>query len=280
MSTTEAVTNRADREFKAGVRRMWAMGDYATFSRTLIWEIGPIVVEAAGVRPGLRVLDVAAGTGNVAIRAAEAGGDVVASDLTPEHFAKGREIAREHGVELAWVEADAESLPFADAEFDIVTSAFGAIFAPRHQRVADEMVRVCKPGGRIAMANFTADGLLAEFLAPFLPYLPPPRAGDLPPPLWGNEEHVRELFGGRLRELSMPRRSYVERADSPEAYCELLKRTFGPVTAIYAGLASQPDRIAELDRAFLRFAESCNSGAPGGPAEYRYDYLLVTGNKR
>ena len=122
---------------------------------------------ACGIAAGQRVLDVAAGTGNVAIRAAEAGAQVVASDLTPENFEAGRREARARGVELEWVEADAEALPFGDGEFDVVTSSFGAMFAPDHQAVADELLRVCRPGGTIGMLNFTPEGLGGEFFELF-----------------------------------------------------------------------------------------------------------------
>lgn len=268
----------ADPEFKANVRSMWAMGDYGRFAE-LVWELGAVVVEAAGVRPGQRVLDVAAGTGNTAIRAAEAGADVVASDLTPENFEAGRRNAQRSGVELEWVEADAEALPFDDAEFDVVTSSVGALFAPKHQRVADELVRVCKPGGTIAMANFTPEGLAADFFEVFIPYMPPPREGDLPPVLWGSEDHVRGLFGKNVSSLQMTRKTYIERAASPRAYCEFFKETFGPVVATYAGLADKPDDTAALDQAFLRFAEKANRGRPGESAEYVYEYLLVVATK-
>ncbi len=127
-----------------------------------------------GSSPGQRVLDVAAGSGNVAIRAAEAGARVVASDLTPENFEAGRREARARGVELEWVEADAQSLPFQDAEFDVVTSSVGAIFASDHQAVADELLRVCRPGGTIGMINFTPEGLAGEFFELFGRYAPPP----------------------------------------------------------------------------------------------------------
>jgi 2-polyprenyl-6-hydroxyphenyl methylase/3-demethylubiquinone-9 3-methyltransferase len=257
---------------------MWAKGDYARFA-DLVWVLGPVVVEAAGVRPGQRVLDVACGTGNVAIRAAEAGGDVVAADLTPENFPAGRRNAQTSGVELEWVEADAEALPFGDAEFDVVTSAVGAMFAPRHERVADELLRVCKPGGTIAMANFPPDGLAADFFAVFGPYMPPPREGDSPPMLWGREEHVRRLFGGRVSSLELTRLSYVERAATPRAYCEFCKETFGPVVAIYESLAEDPARVAALDEAFLRFAEQSNRSRARESAEYHYDYLLVVAQK-
>src|SRR5262249_25587777 len=158
-----------------------------------VWELGPVLVDACGVRAGQRVLDVAAGTGNTAIRAAERGAEVVASDLTPENFEAGRREAASRGVDLEWMEADAQALPFADERFDVGPSSFGAIFAPDQQAVADELVRVCKPGGTIGMLNFTprADpffGLLGG-------YLPPPPPGAQPPTAWGREEHVRALFG-------------------------------------------------------------------------------------
>lgn len=273
-----AAATRADREFKAGVRSMWAKGDYARFA-DLVWVLGPVVVEAAGVRPGQRVLDVACGTGNVAIRAAEAGADVVASDLTPENFPAGQRHAERSGVVLEWVEADAEALPFDDAEFDVVTSAVGAMFAPRHERVADELLRVCKPGGTIAMANFPPDGTAAAFFAVFGPYMPPPREGDSPPMLWGREEHVRRLFGDRVSSIAFTPRSYVERAATPRAYCEFCKETFGPVAAIYESLATDPAAVAALDDAFFRFAEQSNRGRPGGAAEYHYEYLLVVAQR-
>jgi SAM-dependent methyltransferase len=221
-------------------RAAWAAGDYHRFATELVWQLGPVLVAACGVSPGQRVLDVAAGTGNVAIRAAEAGAEVVASDLTPENFEAGREEARARGVELEWVEADAESLPFADGAFDVVTSSFGAMFAPDHQAVAGELVRVCRPGGTIGMANFTPDGLGGEFFAVFAPYLPAPPPGALPPVLWGSEEHVRDLFGDRVESLELTRKDYVERAASPRDYCEFFKATFGPVVALYESLGTSP----------------------------------------
>ncbi len=270
-----------DLDVKAQQRAMWALGDYHSFATQTVWELGPVLVDACGIQPGQRVLDVAAGSGNVAIRAAEAGARVVASDLTPENFEAGRREARARGVELEWVEADAESLPFQDGEFDVVTSSVGAIFASDHQAVADELLRVCRPGGTIGMANFTPEGLAGEFFELFGRYAPPPPAGALPPVLWGDEEHVRELFGDRLASLELTRRSYVERSPGdPVAYCDFFKETFGPVVGLYAGLTGQPDRLAALDRDFLEFATRSNQGPPGGPAEYRYEYLLVVGRRR
>jgi ubiquinone/menaquinone biosynthesis C-methylase UbiE len=262
-------------ELKTAMRNAWALGDYHRFAKATVWERGAELVEACEIRAGQRVLDVAAGTGNSAIRAAEAGARVVASDLTPANFEAGRREARARGVELEWVEADAEALQFADGEFDVVTSSFGAIFAPDHRAVADEMLRVCRPGGTIGMLNFTPEGLFTDFLAVFAPYAPPPPPGARSPALWGSEEHVRGLFGNRVEFLELSRREYAERAATPHEYVELFKQTFGPIVATYRSLADQPERSAALDRDFLEFAERANSGPAEGPAEYRYEYLLV-----
>jgi ubiquinone/menaquinone biosynthesis C-methylase UbiE len=267
-------TEDADRQLKAATRAAWALGDYHRFALQTVWGLGPVLVAACGISTGQRVLDVAAGTGNTAIRAAEAGGAVVASDLTPENFQAGRRQAKAHGG-LEWVEADAERLPFGDREFDVVTSSFGAMFAPNHQAVADELVRVCRPGGTIGMLNFTPEGLAAQFFGVLAPYAPGPPPGGLPPLMWGSEEHVRDLFGGRVASLEMTRHEYVERADSPSGYIEFVKATFGPVIGIYASLAGEPERAAALDRAFPEFASRANQGPPEGPAELHYEYLLV-----
>jgi ubiquinone/menaquinone biosynthesis C-methylase UbiE len=277
--TDAPAAENVDRDVKAATRAMWALGDYHRFATQTVWELGPMLVEACSISAGQRVLDVATGTGNVAIRAAEAGAKVVASDLTPENFDAGRREGRARGVELDWVEADAEALPFGDGEFDVVTSSLGAIFAPNHQAVADELLRVCRLGGTIGMVNFTPEGLAADFFEALAPYAPPPPPGALPPLAWGSEEHVRELFGDRVESLDMNRKEYVERAASPRNYCDLFKETFGPAVAIYASLADQPDRAAAFDRDFLEFATRSNRGAPEGPAEYHYEYLLVVALK-
>jgi len=270
----------AESHHKAAARRMWALGDYHRFATQLVWEVGPVLVEACGISAGQRVLDVAAGTGNVAIRAAETGARVVASDLTPENFVAGRREAAARGVELEWVEADAEALPFGDREFDVVTSCFGAMFAPDHQSVASELLRVCRPGGTIGMANFTPDGLGGEFFELVGRHAPSPPAGTEPPVLWGSESHVRGLFGDRVSSLQLRRREYVERSPGgPSDYCEFFKTTFGPMAGLYAGLAEEPDRVAALDRDFLDFATRANRGTPDA-AEYRYEYLLVLARTR
>jgi ubiquinone/menaquinone biosynthesis C-methylase UbiE len=268
-----------NRELKEAARAIWALGDYHRFAKELVWEVGPVLVEACGISAGQRVLDVASGTGNVAIRAAEAGAEVVASDLTPENFEAGRREARERGVELEWVEADAEALPFGDGEFDVVTSCMGAMFAPDHQKVADELLRVCRPEGTVGVVNFTPEGLAGEFFGTLAAYMPPPPPGALPPLLWGSEEHVRELFGDRVRSLELTRKEYVERAATPRDYFEFCKETFGPLVGVYESLADQPERAAALDREFLELATRANRGQPEGPAEYHYEYLLVVARR-
>ena len=267
-------------EMKSATRAMWAAGNYHRFATETVWELGPRLVKATGITAGQRVLDVACGTGNVAIRAAEAGAHVVASDLTPEHFDAGREEARRRAVKLEWVEADAENLPFADGEFDVVTSSLGAIFPPDHQRVADELLRVCRPGGTIGMINFTAEGLAGAFFGTLAPYMPPPPPGALPPLLWGSENHVRELFGDRVEALALRRDTYTERATSSPAYVELFTQTFGPAVTIRAALADDPERAAAFDRDLLDFATRARTGDARGPAYYRYEYLLVIARRR
>ena len=280
--TTQQTLNTAaaaNREIKAAQRAMWALGDYHRFATSTVWELGPVLVDACGISRGQRVLDVAAGTGNVAIRAAMTGAAVIASDLTPENFEAGRRAARAAGVEVGWIEGDAEALPFEDDEFDVVTSCFGAMFAPDQPRVANELLRVCRAGGTIGMISFTSEGRGGDFFRLLAPYAPPPPPGALPPVMWGNEEHVRTLFGRRIESLEMTRHEYVERAASPRAYLDLFKQTFGPMMAICTTLADQPERAAALDRAFLEFVERSNRGRPEGPVEIPYEYLLVVARK-
>jgi 2-polyprenyl-6-hydroxyphenyl methylase/3-demethylubiquinone-9 3-methyltransferase len=204
----------------------------------------------------------------------------VASDLTPENFDAGRRAAREAGVAVEWIEGDAEALPFGDGEFEVVTSCFGAMFAPDQQKVANEMLRVCRAGGTIGMINFTPGGRGGEFFRLLAPYAPPPPPGARPPLMWGNEEHVRKLFGQQVESLEMTRREYVESAASPRAYLDLFKQTFGPMVAIYRSLADEPERAAALDRDFLDFVGRSNRGTPEGPVQIPYEYLLIVARKR
>jgi 2-polyprenyl-6-hydroxyphenyl methylase/3-demethylubiquinone-9 3-methyltransferase len=264
-----------DRSLKVAHRAMWAMGDYDRFARATVWDLGPVLVQACGITRGQHVLDVAAGTGNVAIRAAMAGASVVASDLTPEHFEAGRRAAASAKVDLEWIEADAEALPFDDGAFDVVTSCLGAMFAPDHRAVANELLRVCRPGGTIGMMNFTPEGIGGEFFALLAPYAPAPPRGAEPPVRWGQEDYVRTRLGNRASELTMTRRTYVERAPSPEEYCRLFIEAFGPLVAIRSSLDDAPGRRAELDRALLEAVIRWSKGGSKGPVEIPYEYLLV-----
>src|SRR4051812_10442773 len=169
---------------KQQARATWAAGDFDSIV-PFIWEAGGVAAEASGCGPGDRVLDIAAGSGNAAIQAAMRGAEVVASDLTPELFEPGRVRAAKHGVELEWVEADAEDLPFEDASFDAAISTFGIMFAPRHSVAAAELARVVKPGGRIALCSWRPAGFVGEMFGTIAGFLnaPPPPEG--PPVRWG-----------------------------------------------------------------------------------------------
>ena len=262
----------------APARTMWALGDYHRFATATVWELGPILVKACGVSKGQRVLDVAAGTGNVAIRAAQAGAHVVASDLTPENFEAGRRAARAAGVDLEWIEGDAQALPFGNDEFDVVTSCFGVMFAPDHQAAVGELLRVCRPGGVIGLINFTPDGAGGDFFRTLSAFAPPPPAAPSPL-LWGTEDHVKSLFGDAVETLEMTRHEYSETASSARAYFELFRDWFGPMVAIRAGLRDQAARIAELDAAFVQFSARWNQESQEGRVRIPYEYLLVVARK-
>jgi ubiquinone/menaquinone biosynthesis C-methylase UbiE len=268
-------------DVRAAVRAMWALGDYNRFATELDSQLGRDLVEACEIGAGQRVLDVAAGTGNVAIRAAEAGADVVASDITVENMKAGEREASERGVELEWVEGDAQALPFGDGEFDVVTSSAGAMFAPDQQAVADELLRVCRPGGTIGMANFTPSGLAAEFFGVLGPYLPPAPPDAPSPLLWGDEAHVRKLFGDRVSSLEASERELVETVPgTPADFCDFYKQTFGPVIATFASVEDDPDRSTALEREFLDFVKRANAGSADGPTELRFEYLLALARRQ
>lgn len=201
----------ADRALKQRHRVMWALGDYPAVAVQLIPDLGGILVQACGIGPGDRVLDVAAGAGNAAIPAALAGASVAACDLTPELLDAGRASAAERGAQMEWRLGDAEDLPFADGEFDVVMLCLGVMFAPHHQASADELARVCRPGGTIGLLSWTPAGFVGQMFATMKPYVPPP-AGVQPPPLWGSEDHVPDLA---WRQRLPRRRAPADRAHRP-----------------------------------------------------------------
>jgi ubiquinone/menaquinone biosynthesis C-methylase UbiE len=192
-------------QVKQVARAAWAAGDYPAIAQRQLWPVGERIVHRVAVAPGEDVLDVACGTGNAALRAARAGGQVVAVDLTPELLEVGAQLAEQAAVEVQWVEGDAEALPVDASSFDVVVSVFGCMFAPRHRVAAAELARVLRPGGRLAVSAWTPEGAMGEFFRTLGGYLPPPPEFVQPPLLWGSEDHVRDLFADTGVEVEFTR---------------------------------------------------------------------------
>ena len=268
-----------DQELKGRHRAMWASGDYPAMVQTFLTPLGPRLVEACGVGPGVRVLDVAAGTGNAALPAAAAGADVTASDLTPRLLEAGRERAAAEGLSLRWEEADAEDLPFEDASFDVVMSCIGVMFAPHHRAAADQLVRVCRPGGTVGLLSWTPEGMIGDLFRTMGPFAAPPPPGAQPPPLWGSEDHLAELFGDRV-DFRVQRREHLEITAfrEPHDYAEHFKACYGPTIAARAN-AERNGRASELDAALDAFCDRWNRGGDG-PARFEKEYLLSVGVRR
>jgi SAM-dependent methyltransferase len=267
-----------DAELKGRHRKMWASGDYPSMVETFLLPLGPRLVEACDIGPGMRVLDVGAGTGNASIPAAETGASVTASDLTPELLEAGRSRAESSGAELEWAEADAENLPFDDESFDVVMSSIGAMFAPHHQEVADELVRVCRPGGTIGLLSWTPEGMIGALFQTMGPFAPPPPPGAQPPPLWGREEHLNELFGARVDWGTLERDVLeVTAFKRPRDYGEHFKSRYGPTIAARAN-AVKTGREDELDQALDAFCDEWNRGSPE-QARFEQEYLLAIGTR-
>ncbi len=273
---TTSTDVQTDRDLKARHRTMWALGDYPAVADDLIPELGAALVRACDVGPGDRVLDVAAGTGNAAIPAALTSADVVASDLTPELLAAGETRAARSGAQLTWQEADAEALPDADGVFDVVLSCLGVMFAPHHQRTADELVRVCRPGGRIGLLSWTPEGFIGQMFATMKPFMAPPPPGAQPPPLWGREDHVRTLLGDRVDDVVARRQTVrIDHFGTPEAFRDYFAARYGPTIAAYRGIAGDPDRTAALDHELAELARAHQ----GDGGVMNWEYLLLTARK-
>lgn len=276
-STSAAVTATAeDRALKAKHAAMWASGSYPTVVDEVVHALGGILVETLDIRPGQRVLDVAAGTGTSAIPSAQRGAEVVATDLTPELLAVGQAAAAAEGVGLTWQTADAEALPFADAEFDVVMSSIGVMFAPHHQLAADEIVRVCRPGGTIGVLSWTPPGFIGQLFATMKPYAPPPPPGASPAPLWGSLEHVRALFGDRVQDVVAHQQELVvDRFASGAEFRDFFKANYGPTIAVYRFLGDDAEKVAALDADMAalgdRFLED---------GVMAWEYLIVTATRR
>lgn len=272
MNTTTDLQADADRALKAKHRVVWALGDYSAVAREVIPELGRVLVAESRIGPGDRVLDVAAGTGNASIEAARTGASVVASDLTPELLEIGRQDAARQGVELAFEEADAEALPYADDSFDAVLSCVGVMFAPHHEVAAGELTRVVRADGRLALINWTPEGFVGQLFATLKKFVPAPPAGVQPPPLWGDEEHVRALLGDRVAELSTERRQLsVDRFASGAEFRDFFRDFYGPTAAAYRGIGDDQQRRSELDDAL---ADLGDRHLEDGRMDW--EYLLVT----
>jgi ubiquinone/menaquinone biosynthesis C-methylase UbiE len=228
----------SDGEARSRPRTQWAAGDLPDLAQAVV-EVAEVLVDVAAIEPELDLLDVGTGTGNVAIPAAQRGARVTGLDITPELFESARARASEAGVEIEWIEGDAEELPFAEASFDRVLSSFGAMFAPDHAAAAAELARVCRPGGTIAFTAWTPQGVNGQMFRTIGKYMPRPPAGFQPPILWGNEDHVRELLGDRVADLRFERRTVPIEAESADAWTGYIERTLGPVVLTKAALEQE-----------------------------------------
>jgi ubiquinone/menaquinone biosynthesis C-methylase UbiE len=262
-------------EAQQQARAFWSAGDYPK-AMYLIAGIGPIAVDRAGVSADDVVLDVACGSGNATIPAAKTGAKVTGLDITPELIEAGRANAAEAGVEIDWVEGDAQDLPFDDASFDVVLSVFGCMFAPDHAKTAAELARVLRPGGRLVVAAWIPEGNFGRMFGTIASHMPPPPEGFQPPPLWGSEEHVRGLFEGTGLELDLEPTAVDFTAESPEAYLEEIERDLPPLVMAQRGLG--PDGKWDALRAdLLRLYREMNESDSAFAAPQ--EYLLIKGRK-
>lgn len=214
----------------------WASGDYAVIGTTL-QIVGESLCEALDIRAGQRVLDVAAGNGNATLAAARRWCDVTSTDYVADLLEKGRQRAAAEGLHVTFRTADAEALPFADGEFDVVLSTFGVMFTPDQQAAASELLRVCRKGGRIGMANWTPDGFIGQVFKTLGKYIPPV-AGVKPPSLWGTEARLKELFPPSC-EIKATKKAFVFRYKSPAQWLEVFSTWYGPVHKAFATLPQQ-----------------------------------------
>jgi 2-polyprenyl-6-hydroxyphenyl methylase/3-demethylubiquinone-9 3-methyltransferase len=258
---------------------LWAAGDYTRVAEQLT-EVSAAVVEAAGIGPGLRVLDLGAGSGNTALLAAGRGAQVTAVDLTDDLFGTCRRRAAAAGLTVTWAAANPEDLPFGAGEFDRVLSAVGGplAMAPDQQRVAAEMVRVCRPGGVLAVASWTAEGLVGQVARVIAGYLPPPPPGAASPWAWAAEDSVTALLGPFGYAVTLARRMASFSYRSPDSYIGYLEEVHGP-TIMALRLASDQGRGAELRAGLLALYSGANTASDGTLA-FDQEYLLATAAAR
>jgi SAM-dependent methyltransferase len=263
-----------EEEFGARTRATWAAGNWEDFSK-LIAPVGELVIERADIQPGMSVLDVGTGSGgNVAIPAARRGADVVGVDVTPELLVTARQHAVAAGVEVEWLEADAQDLPFPDGSFDRVISTFGAMFAPDHARVAAELVRVCAPAGRILMTTWVKDGFAGELFKLSGSFMPPPPPGVEPPPLWGVEAHIEDVFRAAGASPLVVRETVDFEFSSVEHAVRAYADDFGPFVIARRVLEPQ-GRWDEFVTAFADLVRRFDT-ATDGTARIKSTYFLIS----
>jgi ubiquinone/menaquinone biosynthesis C-methylase UbiE len=259
---------------KSRQQATWSSGDYAVIGTTLSIT-GEMLCEAVDLRAGQRVLDVAAGNGNATMAAARRWADVTSTDYVPALLERGRARAAAERLPVVFQEADAEQLPFADGSFDVVLSVFGVMFTANQEQAASELLRVCRPGGTIGMANWTPDGFIGHVFRTIGKHVPPP-AGVKSPALWGTEQRLRELFGNEIAELKLTRRHFVFRYRSPAHWLEVFRTYYGPALKAFGALdaAGQADLAHDLTELLQRF----NSG--GDTLAVPSEYLEVVATRR
>lgn len=263
-------------DLAAAHRAMWALGDYALMAEEVMAPLGPILVAATGIGPGVRVLDVAAGSGNISLPAAGTGAAVVSTDLTPELLRRSAARAAALGLAVDCREANAHALPFGDGEFDTVISAIGVQFAPDHRRAADELLRVCRPGGTIGVISWTPEGFFGRMLATIRPYRPSLSPAVAPAALWGREGYVTGLLSDRVGRITALRANLeVTRFDSARAAHIYFKNHYGPTIEAYANIGENRVLADDLD---TQLVELANLYLADG--RMQWEYLLVTAEKR
>ena len=238
---------------KSRQQATWSSGDYAVIGTTLSIT-GELLCEAVDLRPDQRVLDVAAGNGNATLAAARRWANVTSTDYVAALLDRGRARAAAERLPVTFQEADAEQLPFADSSFDVVLSTFGVMFTPNQQQAAQELLRVCRPGGKIGLANWTPEGLIGQVFRTIGKYVPPP-PGVRSPALWGSEQRLNELFGAGTSALAITRRMFVFRYRSAEHWLEIFRTYYGPMLKAFAALDAegQAGLAADLTELLQRF---------------------------
>jgi SAM-dependent methyltransferase len=265
-----------DAEIQARQKQMWTAGDFPTIAQRII-PVSENVVKRAGVEPGMKLLDVATGTGNAAVIAATEGAEVTGVDITPKLLDVARERAAASGLEIKFLEGDAQELPAEDGSFDRVTSVFGAMFAPDQPLAASELVRVCRPGGRIVNAAWTPEGLVGRAFIAQAQYMPPPAPGFTPPILWGAEDPVRELFAPHDVALEFHRETVLWQAESVEAWVTEDENLLGP--AVMAKAALEPEGKWEALRADVVEIYNEMNEAEDGSFSCHVEYLITVATR-